>query len=53
MRVNINEVVNIKEILGILDNSKVVAVKRVKPKNLTFTVLKGMSVRNYLKTCGK
>lgn len=43
--------VNIKETLDILDNSKVVAVKRIKPKNLTLTVLKSMSVRNYLKTC--
>ncbi len=30
-----------------------VTVKRIKPKNLTFTVLKSMSVRNYLKACGK
>lgn len=30
-----------------------VTVKRIKPKNLIFTVLKSTSVRNYLKTCGK
>ena len=44
--------VNIKETLDILNNSKVIAVERVKPKNLTLTVLNSMSVRNYLKTCG-
>lgn len=30
-----------------------VTVKRIKPKNLTFTVHKTMSVCNYLKTYGK
>lgn len=30
-----------------------VTVKRIKSKNLTFTVHKTMSVRNYLKTYGK
>ena len=30
-----------------------VIVKRIKPKNLTFTVHKTTSVRNYLKVCGK
>ena len=30
-----------------------VTVKCIKPKNLTFTVLKSMSVRNYMKTYGK
>jgi len=38
--------VNIKETLDILNNSKVVAVKHIKPKNLTFTVLKSVSVHN-------
>jgi len=45
--------VNIKETLDILNNSKVIAVKRVKPKNLTFEVYKLTSFRNYLNTCGK
>lgn len=45
--------VNMKETWDILDNSKVVAVKRVKPKNLTWTVHKTMSVRNYIKMMEK
>jgi hypothetical protein len=38
--------VNMKETMDILDKSRVVEVKRIKPKNLTWTVHKGMSVRN-------
>lgn len=45
--------VNIKETLDILNNSKVTAVKRVKLKNLTFTVHKTTSFRNALKQWGK
>lgn len=45
--------VNMKEIIDVLDKSRVVAVKRVKPNDLTWTVHKTMSVRNYLKVCGK
>lgn len=45
--------VNIKETLDILNNSKVTAVKRVKPKNLTFEVHKLTSFRNVLKQWGK
>lgn len=30
-----------------------VTVKHIKPKNLTFTVHKTMSVRNYMKAYGK
>lgn len=45
--------VNIKETLDILNNSKVIAIKRIKPNDLTWTVHKTMSVRNYLKVCGK
>jgi hypothetical protein len=41
--------VNIKETLDILNNSKVTAVKHVKPKNLTFEVYKLTSFRNALK----
>lgn len=45
--------VNIKETLDILNNSKAIAVKRVKPKNLTFEVYKLTSFRNALKQWGK
>lgn len=45
--------VNIKETLDILNNSKVTAVKHVKPKNLTFEVNKLTSFRNALKQWGK
>lgn len=45
--------VNIKETLDILNNSKVIAVKRVKLKNLTFEVHKLTSFRNALKQWGK
>ena len=38
--------VNMKEIIDVLDKSRVVAVKRVKPNDLTWTVHKTMSVRN-------
>ena len=48
-----NMKVNIKETLDILNNSKVIVVKRVKPKNLTFEVYKLTSFRNALKQWGK
>lgn len=48
-----NMKVNIKETLDILNNSKVIAVKHVKPKNLTFEVHKLTSFRNALKQWGK
>ena len=48
-----NMKVNIKETLDILNNSKVTAVKHVKPKNLTFEVYKLTSFRNALKQWGK
>lgn len=38
--------VNMKETLDILDKSRVVEVKRVKPKNPYWRVHKTMSVRN-------
>lgn len=41
--------VNMKEIMDILDKSRVVEVKHVKPKNLTFEVYKLTSFRNALK----
>lgn len=41
--------VNMKETMDILNNSKVIAIKRVKPKNLTFEVYKLTSFRNALK----
>lgn len=45
--------VNTKETMDILNNSKVIAVKRVKPKNLTFEVYKLTSFRNALKQWGE
>ena len=45
--------VNIKETLDILNNSKVTAVKHVKPKNLTFEVYKLTSFRNGFETVGE
>lgn len=42
-----------KETWDILDNPKVASVKCIKPKNLTFTVHKSMSVLNALKMAGK
>lgn len=45
--------VNMKEIMDVLDKSRVIAAKCVKPKNPLWRVHKTTSVRNYLKVCGK
>lgn len=45
--------VNIKETMDILNKATKVTIKSCEQKNLTFTVHKTTSVRNYLKTCGK
>lgn len=52
-RGKVNMKVNIKETLDVLNNSKVIAVKRVKPQNLTFEVYKLTSFCNALKQWGK
>jgi hypothetical protein len=41
--------VNIKETMDILNAATKVTIKHCEKKNLTFTVLKSMSVRNYIK----
>lgn len=41
--------VNMKETMDVLDKSRVVEVKRVKPKNPYWRVHKTMSVRSYIK----
>lgn len=45
--------VNIKETMDILNKATKVTIKSCEQKKPTFTVHKTMSVRNYLKTCGK
>mgnify|MGYP000901565144 CR=1 FL=1 len=45
--------VNIKETMDILDKSRVVEVKHVKPNNPYWGVHKTMSVRNYIKMMEK
>ena len=45
--------VNMKETMDILDKSRVVEVKHVKPNNPYWRVHKTMSVRNYIKRMEK
>lgn len=45
--------VNMKEIMDVLDKSRVVEVQHVKPKNPIWRVHKTMSIRNYIKMMEK